>query len=173
MVRPGTALWLIRVLKPSNLLGDGRNAKKGGRREAQVRAAGGSDPSVPPPPPHSLTLICLNFDLWRNIVRFTIFVKNLSKFATSLVPFYWANPAWILTFGKISSNLSFSSLSAFLDISVVTLLCSVIFSLWFSQTEWIDLESRCKRQPWDSCLRFLDKISTQMRIVQNNSNLSC
>ena len=28
MVRPGTALWLIRVLKPSNLLGDGRNAKK-------------------------------------------------------------------------------------------------------------------------------------------------
>ena len=51
MVRPGTALWLIRVLKPSNLLGDGRNAKKGGRREAKVREAGGSDPPVPPPPP--------------------------------------------------------------------------------------------------------------------------
>ena len=49
MVRPGTALWLIQVLKPSNLLGDGRNANKGGRREAQVREAGGSDPPVPPP----------------------------------------------------------------------------------------------------------------------------
>ena len=42
---------IIRVLKPSNLLGDGRNAKKGGRREAKVREAGGSDPPVPPPPP--------------------------------------------------------------------------------------------------------------------------
>ena len=38
------------VLKPSNLLGDGRDAKKGGRREAKVREAGGSDPPTPPPP---------------------------------------------------------------------------------------------------------------------------
>ena len=54
---------IIRVLKPSNLLGDGRNAKKGGRREAKVREAGGSDPPVPPPPPPHYNTVLGHFCL--------------------------------------------------------------------------------------------------------------
>ena len=43
----------------TNLLGDGRNTKKGGRREAKVREAGGSDPPVPHPP-YLLSALDLN-----------------------------------------------------------------------------------------------------------------
>ena len=51
MVRSGTALWLIRVLRPSNFSGTGETRKRaGGGRQRYGRREVLTPPSTPPPP---------------------------------------------------------------------------------------------------------------------------